>query len=876
MVADSTRRRLRDAGSGLRGRVRLMSSNRDTTQDSALKVRVTGAVQGVGFRPFVHGLATGLRLRGQVRNDPLGVEIVVEGSTRDLEEFLDRLVDDAPPLSLVEDVTSTTIEPTGATGFAIVESAVGARSETYVTADAATCPECLRELFDSSDRRYRYPFINCTACGPRYTITRAVPYDRSSTTMAHFDMCPECRSEYDDPSDRRFHAQPNACSACGPRLTYLIGSSGAAVHGDDALPKAVEVLLAGGIVAVKGLGGYHLACDATREASVATLRRRKHRDERPFAVMAGSLEEMRAYCHVSQAEAELLSSPRRPIVLVERLRDRTPGAAGQGETQERAPDAATEHSAAAASPPSAPPALAAPSTLEVSSSLAPSVAPGVDTCGFFLPYTPLHHLLSRAVGRPLIMTSGNVTDEPIAFEDQDAISRLGSLADGFLTHDRPIHARVDDSVARIHEGRTYLLRRSRGWAPLPVTFSGSDSCILAVGGHKKNTFALTRGRHAFLSQHIGDLENLETLRSLEEGVAHYERLFDLRAEVVTHDLHPDYLSTRFAQRVAAERSIPLIAVQHHEAHVASVLADSGHTGPVVGVAFDGSGYGPDGTIWGGEFFVGSPGALTRVARLGHLPLPGGEAAVREPWRMGLALLEACGLDPETALAPGAAFTGAETLLSRPWEFMRRLIDSGVNSPLTSSAGRLFDAVAALLSVRMEVSYEGQAAILLETAARRHFAAVGLPDAATTPDWLNRGEWTVMKPRGLPRVVALEPFARALVYDLSHCPDPGCIAARFHHALAWITAREAAFQADRHSLDTVALGGGVFQNTLFLELLTSRLRHLGLRVLVHRAVPTNDGGLCLGQAATTAALLRAKAVTDAGSIEPSAASGPRAQ
>ena len=563
---------------------------------------------------------------------------------------------------------------------------------------------------------------------------------------------------------------------------------------------------------------------------MATLRRRKHRDERPFAVMAGSLEEIRAYCHVSPVEAELLSSTRRPIVLVERLRRRSRGSVR-------------------ARPRPLPAASVAPI-------LAPSIAPGVDTCGFFLPYTPLHHLLARAVGRPLIMTSGNVTDEPIAFEDHDAISRLSGLADGFLTHDRPIHARVDDSVARIHAGRTYVLRRSRGWAPLPVTFSGSDSCILAVGGHKKNTFALTRGRHAFLSQHIGDLENLETLRSLEEGVAHYERLFDLRAEVVTHDLHPDYLSTRFAQRVAAERSIPLVAVQHHEAHVASVLADSGHSGPVVGVAFDGSGYGPDGTIWGGEFFVGSPGTLTRVARLGHLPLPGGEAAVREPWRMGLALLHACGLDPETALAPVTAFAGTETLLARPWEFMRRLIDSGVNSPLTSSAGRLFDAVAALLSVRMEVSYEGQAAIMLETAARRHFAAAGLPEAATTPDWLNRGDWAMMEPRGLPRVVPLEPFALALVYDLAHNKQPGCIAARFHHALAWITAREAAFQADRHSLDTVALGGGVFQNTLFLELLTSRLRRVGLSVLVHRAVPTNDGGLCLGQAETAAALLRA--------------------
>ncbi|MHB9149622.1 MAG: carbamoyltransferase HypF [Thermoleophilia bacterium] len=822
-----------------------MRCDGDSPRDSAFRVRVTGAVQGVGFRPFVHALATSLSLAGRVRNDPFGVEIVVEGPPATLEAFVRRLVDDAPPLSLVEAVTAEKIEPAGMTGFSIAQSSGGAHSDTYVTADAATCPDCLRELFDPCNRRYRYPFINCTACGPRYTITRAIPYDRPSTTMASFRMCPECQREYDDPCDRRFHAQPNACPVCGPRLTYHTAGR-ADAHGEAALASAVDVLLEGGIIAVKGLGGYHLACDATRETSVAALRLRKHRDERPFAVMAGTLEDVAAHCSVSQAEAELLSSPRRPIVLLDRA---YPRPAAAGEASRGAPSIAHD-------------------------ALAPSVAPGVDTHGFFLPYTPLHHLLLHAVGRPLVMTSGNVSDEPIAFEDRDAFSRLRPLADGFLTHDRPIHVRVDDSVARALDGRPYLVRRSRGWAPLPVSFPGSDTCILAVGGHLKNTFVVTRGRRAFVSQHIGDLENLETLRSLEEGVAHFQRLFDLRPAMVAHDLHPDYLSTRFAGRIAAEHSLTIVGVQHHEAHVASVLADAGHPGPVVGVAFDGTGYGTDGTVWGGEFFVGSPGALTRVARLGRLPLPGGEAAIREPWRLGLALLQVCGIDPEAALAP-VANNGVDTLLSRSWEFMARVIEERVNTPLTSSAGRLFDAIAALLSLRLEVSYEGQAAILLETAARRHFATTGLPSAATTPDWLARDGWpAATRPDLSPRVIPLQPFAHALVHDLARGDRPSQIAARFHHALAWVTAEEAAVQAAHHSLDTVALGGGVFQNMLLVQLLMDRLRRLGLDVLTHRNVPTNDGGLSLGQAATAAAVLQRGAPAPTGHEQPSATSTPR--
>ncbi|MHB0979300.1 MAG: carbamoyltransferase HypF [Thermoleophilia bacterium] len=787
----------------------------------ARQVRATGAVQGVGFRPFVHGLATALGLAGHVRNDSEGVDILVEGPLSSLELFLARLVDDAPPLALVERVVVMAAEPTGAADFTIVHSESGPRPNTLVTADAATCRDCSRELLDPRDRRHRYPFINCTNCGPRFTIITSVPYDRPHTTMAGFEMCPACRAEYDDPGDRRFHAQPNACSECGPRLSFrATGDPVPAAYGGDALAQAVAVLRDGGIVAVKGLGGYHLACDATNEASVQTLRRRKHRDERPFAVMAAGVDDVARYCVVTPADEALLASSRRPVVLLERL---------------------------------------AP-FLDASPHLAPTVAPDVTTYGLFLPYTPLHQLLLHDVGRPLVMTSGNVSDEPIAFRDDDAHSRLTPLADAFLGHDRPIHMRTDDSVARTFRGEHYLLRRARGWAPLPVTFSGADHGILAVGGHLKNTFALTRRDHAFVSHHIGDLENLETLRSLEQGVAHFQRLFALDPRVVTHDLHPDYLSTRFARSFAEERGLPTVAVQHHEAHIASVLADAGHSGPVVGVAFDGAGYGPDGTIWGGELFVGSPGNFERVAHLDRLAMPGGETAVREPWRLALSLLEHCGMAPEPGqetLPPHLqVLPGAAGILSRPWRLVLRALRSGVNAPPTSSAGRLFDAVSSLLGLRYEAGYEGQAAIALETAARRHYASAGLPEPDEAPGWIvHLAEPPVSPGTVTPSVLPIAPIGHAVVVDaVAGLPTPA-IAARFHHALAWITAAAAERAATAHGLDTVALSGGVFQNMLLLELLATQLEYRGLRVLVHRKVPTNDGGLCLGQAETAAALLR---------------------
>ncbi len=811
-------------------------------------VSVRGAVQGVGFRPFVHALATTLDLHGRVWNTSEGVEIEVHGHSDRVGAFVRRLTDDAPPLALVESVVAAPAPaPAGPpAGFSIAPSTGASGAATLVTADAATCVDCLDELFDPDDRRFRYPFINCTSCGPRFTITKSVPYDRPGTTMAGFIMCARCSAEYDDPTDRRFHAQPNACPDCGPMLTYhraagpvsgerSEGGTQRCWSGEDALEQAVAELKRGGIVAVKGLGGYHLACDATKEESVGTLRARKHRDEKPFAVMVDSLDTARRICTISPEEAELLTSSRRPVVLLEQRGSPTAASADQVDRP----------------------------TVR----LAPSVAPGVTTYGLFLPYTPLHHLLTRAVDSPLVMTSGNLSDEPIAYTDEDAWQRLGLLADGFLAHDRPIHVRTDDSVARVFRGEPYLLRRARGWAPLPVRFSGSERSILAVGGHLKNTFAITRGPRAFVSHHIGDLENLHTLRSLEEAVRHFQDLFDLEPSVVAHDLHPDYLSSRFARDYAADRGLPLVAVQHHEAHVASVLADTGHQGPVVGLALDGAGFGSDGTIWGGEVFVGTAGSLTRTAHLDHLPLPGGDAAVREPWRIALMLLESCGREPHLSLP------GGREMLARPWELILQAVRAGLNTPMTSSAGRLFDGISALLAIRHEVSYEGQAAILLETAARGWFSRDGLPKPDGPPRWLDDDTVSWITEPTSPRptdpddndgpmtLMPLQPYVRALLDDIAQGRSQGEIAAAFHHALAWVFASVATRTAAAHSLDTVALSGGVFQNTVFTELLVARLEHMGLRVLCHRNVPPNDGGICLGQAESAAAFLR---LTDHGS------------
>src|SRR5689334_11555441 len=551
-------------------------------------IRVQGVVQGVGFRPFVYALATGLGLTGLVGNDLDGVFAEVEGPEAAVAEFLDRLELQAPPLARIERITTRALRPVRSASFVIAasESQTGLR-RTLVSADTATCADCLAELADPADRRHEYPFINCTNCGPRFTIVRDVPYDRPLTTMAPFAMCGACAAEYHDPADRRFHAQPTCCPACGPRLT-LDGSPA------DPIERAAALLRKGQILAVKGLGGYHLAADAGSEAAVAALRARKHREDKPFAVMAADLAAARDLAEVDDTAAALLTSPARPIVLLPRK----------------------------------------------NTNIAPATAPGNRQLGVMLPYTPLHHLLLASTQRPIVLTSGNVSDEPIAYRDDEARERLKDIADAFLTHDRAIHVRTDDSVARTFRGRPVLVRRSRGYVPEPLTVkSGFPRPVLACGAELKNTFCLAQGRHAFVLHHVGDLENAETLRSFTEGIAHLRRLFDIEPQVVAHDLHPEYLSTKYALDLAdAHLDLDLVGVQHHHAHIASCLADNGEAGPVIGVAFDGTGYGPDGTIWGGEFLLADLAGYERGGHLAPGPMPGGAAAIRQPWRMAAAYL----------------------------------------------------------------------------------------------------------------------------------------------------------------------------------------------------------------------------------------------
>jgi hydrogenase maturation protein HypF len=689
-------------------------------------------VQGVGFRPFVFGLAEELGLSGFVLNDSQGVVVEVEGEA--VERFLVRLRAETPPLASIESLSFEPVPELGEAGFVIRESPRNGRPDAPISADVTTCEACLRELFDPLDRRYRYPFINCTDCGPRFTIVTGVPYDRPFTTMAGFVMCAACQAEYDDPHDRRFHAQPNACPDCGPRL-------------EPALETAVTALLAGEIVAVKGIGGFHLACRADDEDAVARLRARKHREERPFAVMASDPATL------IEVPPEIFARAR-PIVIAPRRLD--------------APVAA-------------------------------SVAPGSRDLGVMLPYSPLHHLLLADVGLPLVMTSGNVSDEPIAFENDDAVRRLASIADLFLVHDRPIHTRTDDSVVR----RGRIVRRSRGY--VPATFRVAEAPpLLAVGAELKNSFALARDGRAWVGHHIGDLRNYETLRSFADGISHFERLFAVTPELVAHDLHPEYLSTKYA----LERDLPALAVQHHHAHLAAALAEHG-VERGVGAIYDGTGYGTDGTVWGGELLRGD---LTSFERAGHLwpvRMPGGEAAIREPWRMACAWLAEIGVDtPLPGIDPAR------------WAQVAQLAATGFASPVTTSMGRLFDAVAAIAGVRQKVTYEGQAAIELEALA-------------------DRGETTAYP---MPEGLDARPTIAAVVHDVARGVALPLIAARFHNAVANATA-----EALRDE-PVVVLSGGVFQNELLLERTLQRLPH----ALVPRRVPVNDGGISYGQAAIAAA------------------------
>jgi hydrogenase maturation protein HypF len=747
------------------------------------RIRVRGTVQGVGFRPFVYRQAERLGLAGWVLNDSRGVLIEAEGPPAALDELTRTIAADPPRLARVESVETCPLAAAGESGFRIGASPGGGTAAVPVSPDTATCDACLAELFDPADRRHRYPFINCTDCGPRYTIVLSVPYDRPATTMAGFAMCPRCRAEYDDPADRRFHAQPNACPECGPRLAWSEPGGRLVATGEDALSATIQALAAGGIVAVKGVGGYHLAVDATEEPAVGELRRRKARDDKPFAVMVPSLADAHRLCDLDRAAVEMLSGTARPIVLA----PRRPGA-----------------------------------------TVAASVAPGLAELGLMLPYSPLHHLLLAGAARPLVMTSGNLTDEPIAHDDADAAARLGPLVDGICSHDRPIHIRCDDSVVRALPGGPQVLRRSRGWTPAPLALPvPAARHVLAVGAMLKNTVSVAKERMVVPSHHIGDLEHLATYRSFLQAVDHLPRLYGVEPEVVAHDLHPEYLSTKYALDLDAETC----GVQHHHAHVASCLVEHGRAEPVVGVSFDGLGFGADGTLWGGEVLVAGLAGFERAAHLLTVAMPGGAAAIRNPWRMALSWAYAAG-GPELAARVGPGLDGG-------WEAVAGLVASG-RSPMTSSAGRLFDAAAALLGVRRQVTYEGQAAIELEALA----ASAPRGSGKVCPFTVERsGALPVLDPR--PAVLHLAGAA-------GRGEDRAEAAFAFHRGLAEATAALACEVAAARDLDTVALSGGVFQNALLSTLVGEALDKAGLRVLTHRLVPPNDGGISVGQAAVAAA------------------------
>ena len=773
------------------------------------RILIQGIVQGVGFRPFVYRQALRWGLVGFVLNNSLGVTIEVEGSSEALDRFQRTLREEAPPLARIDSLVTELITPCHDMVFVIAHSQAGTERHALISPDTAACNDCLRELFDPRDRRYHYPFTNCTNCGPRFTIIQDVPYDRDKTTMRVFPMCPACQSEYDDPLNRRFHAQPNACPVCGPQVQLLSWTNRPSSN-EDPIATAVQCLANGAILAIKGLGGYHLACDALNVEAVQRLRQRKNREAKPFALMVPDLETARRLCQVSEAEATLLQSRQRPIVLLNQL----------------------------------------PGNL-----VAPAVSPAYNTLGIMLPYTPLHHLLLHAFAATiapdrlavLVMTSGNLSDEPIAYQDDDAQERLASIAESMLTHNREIHMRCDDPVVRITASGEQLFRRSRGYAPEPILLSFDFPIpLLACGGHLKNTFCLGKGRQAFVSHHIGDLENLETLTSFCEGIEHFQRLFDIHPEAIAYDLHPEYLATKYA----LDLDIPQkIGVQHHHAHIASVLAEHGLSGPVIGVAADGTGYGTDGAVWGCEIMEASLLGFERLAHLTYVPLPGGEQAVRQPWRMAAAYL---------AQAYGDAFLELDIpfvhqLDRSKWRTLAQMIAKSINSPPTSSLGRLFDAVAALIGLRSEVLYEGQAAIELEMLAERYGPADIYPFALG-----ERRNGTTGYSQGM--LLQVAPMIRAIVSDIQQGLSLPQIANCFHRSIAELLAMACHQAREQTGLNVVALSGGVFQNQLLLKQLMARLEEMAFQVYINRRVPPNDGGLSLGQIAVAAARLQANVGT----------------
>ncbi len=747
-------------------------------------IEVSGIVQGVGFRPYVFRLAGEQNLAGSVCNTAAGVSIEVQGPPDAVDDFLARLPAEAPPLARITDITVREIPCNGDREFQVVTTHRGEPVRTLISPDVAVCADCLREMFDTADRRYRYPFINCTNCGPRFTIVRNIPYDRAFTSMAVFQMCPACQAEYDDPRNRRFHAQPNACWTCGPHVE-LWDLDGQRVEAADPIAEGIAHLQRGAVVAVKGLGGFHLACDATNLDAVRVLRERKRRVEKPFAVMVPDVAAAEHFCRVDNASRQLLLSAERPIVLLPR---------------------------------------------QANTAIADEVAPFNRYLGVFLPYTPLHHLLfAEGAFTALVMTSANLSEEPICITNDEALHRLRKLADCFLVHNRDILLRCDDSVARIAGGRARQLRRSRGFVPVPVFLRDDVPSVLAVGGELKNTICLTKGHHAFLSQHIGDLENAESYGFFEEAIEHLRRILEITPVAIAYDLHPNYFSTRWA---LSQSDLPQIGVQHHHAHIASCMAENHLEGRVIGIALDGTGYGTDGRIWGGEVLLAGYAGFERAAHLAYVPLPGGEAAIRQPWRMAVAYLVrhfGCDFVRDLPLVADVPEKNLNVLF--------RMMEQGINSPLTSSCGRLFDAVAALAGIRRQVNYEAQAAIELEMAIGN-----SCDESAYPFDLVPEGQGWVMDTRSL---------FEALLRDIAGGVPVGDVSRRFHNGLVEVLAKVGSRLREQSGVERACLSGGTFQNVYLFERLCARLRKNGFQVFVHSEVPAGDGGLSLGQAMVAA-------------------------
>jgi len=743
-----------------------------------LRVHIQGIVQGVGFRPFIYQLAHHHRLNGYVANTPKGVEIEVEGDRKALQHFLKELPELTPPLAIITQIDTEELPAADYNRFEIKSSEQGEERAALISPDTTTCTDCLRELFDPQDRRYLYPFINCTNCGPRYTIINDIPYDRSKTSMAVFTMCDDCEREYHNPLDRRFHAQPNACWVCGPQV-YLADSGGKDLGSEDAISETASLLNQGAIIALKGLGGFHLAVDATHNEAVERLRWRKGREEKPLALMSSSLEQIERYALIGEEERQLLTSPQRPIVIVpKRLR----------------------------------------------SLIAPEVAPRNRYFGVMLPYTPLHHLLLSHPFLALVMTSGNISEEPIAIDNHEALERLGNIADYFLLHNRDILLRSDDSVLRIAEGRPRQIRRSRGYVPVPIFLRKPVPQVLALGGELKGTICLTKENRAFVGQHIGDLENLETLQFLEQTVDHLRRILEVSPRLLVHDLHPDYLTTQVAE---AQDELPTLAVQHHHAHVVSCMAEHGLKDKVLGLALDGTGFGADGTVWGGEILVSDESSYERVAHFEYVPMPGGAKAIKEPWRMAVAYLWA---------TFGEDIFQDELQLLERWDrhqigVLLQMMQRGVNSPLTSSCGRLFDGVAAIAGLKDRIAYEGQAAIELEQCLE-----------PTTEKYQYEYKEDEEK-------LLLSPTAifRQVYEDVVSGVAPELISGKFHLTLVEMFAEVSLYLCQLHGLDKVVCSGGVFQNVFLLENLEARLRKSGLDVYTPQLIPANDACISLGQA-----------------------------